>query len=288
MEILNFETKEKIESILSQSGLNWETETHEIQTVSGIVIPDKIALVRDDNQRVLGIHGKGYQPYQNHELLDLLYRISQQTGLELHKGGSFGGGEKVYLQLKSQDFRINNDTIKGYISGFNSFDGSSSLGFGNSTITVSCQNTFWMGYGQVKNKFRHSQSMMSRIEEHLRKIDTLLELEKLHFNNIERLGNIKLSKEVKDLVTQRLFDLTKEERLSPDEISTRKRNNMIKFEMDLLEQTSQKGDNLWGLFSGVTKYTTHSMKKGDNTEQKIFGVTGNRERVIWNELVEMV
>jgi hypothetical protein len=55
-----------------------------------------------------------------------------------------------------------------------------------------------------------------------------------------------------------------------------------------------KGDNLWGLFSGVTKYTTHTMavdKKGnlkDTTKQKMFGLAGNRERKIFNDLVELV
>jgi hypothetical protein len=53
-------------------------------------------------------------------------------------------------------------------------------------------------------------------------------------------------------------------------------------------EINQKGDNLWGLFSGVTKYTTHGMKKGDNSENKIFGKTGNIERQIFEDLVQMV
>jgi hypothetical protein len=58
--------------------------------------------------------------------------------------------------------------------------------------------------------------------------------------------------------------------------------------IDLNGELNQKGDNLWGLFSGVTKYTTHSMKKGDNTEGKIFGQVGYKERQIWDNLVELV
>lgn len=53
-------------------------------------------------------------------------------------------------------------------------------------------------------------------------------------------------------------------------------------------ELTQKGDNLWGMFSSVTKYTTHSMKKNDNTENKLFGFVGKREREIWNKLVELV
>jgi hypothetical protein len=50
----------------------------------------------------------------------------------------------------------------------------------------------------------------------------------------------------------------------------------------------QKGDNMWGLFSGVTKYTTHSLSKGDNTEAKMFDIYGDREKKIFSDLVELV
>jgi len=45
---------------------------------------------------------------------------------------------------------------------------------------------------------------------------------------------------------------------------------------------------MWGLFSGVTKYTTHSISAKDNTENKMFGVYGNREKEIFSDLVELV
>ena len=45
---------------------------------------------------------------------------------------------------------------------------------------------------------------------------------------------------------------------------------------------------MWGLFSGVTKYTTHSISRNDNTENKMFGVYGNREKEIFANLVELV
>jgi hypothetical protein len=52
-------------------------------------------------------------------------------------------------------------------------------------------------------------------------------------------------------------------------------------------EIASKEDSLWGLFSGVTKYTTHSMKKTDNTENKIFGKAGKLEREIWSTMEEM-
>jgi len=81
--------------MLQQSGLDWNVISEPVQTASGIIIPKRKALVREDTQTVLGIHGTGYEPYQNEELLNLLFQIGTKTGLKLHTGGSFKGGEKV-------------------------------------------------------------------------------------------------------------------------------------------------------------------------------------------------
>jgi len=85
-----------------------------------------------------------------------------------------------------------------------------------------------------------------------------------------------------------MFDLEKEERLDSENLSTYKKNRIEEFTFDMNGELTQKGDNLWGMFSSVTKYTTHSMNKKDNTENKIFGVVGKKEREIWNSLVELV
>lgn len=274
--------------MLIKSGLDWKVISEPLQTVSGILIPERVALVREDTKKVLGIHTESYVPYQNDELLELLHQIGGQTGLSLHTGGSFKGGDKVWFQLKSGNLKLGNDTIKGYISGFNSFDGKTALGFGNSEITVSCQNTFWRGYREVATKLRHSANMKPRIEEILRKIDVLMEEEQTMFKEITRMNETRMTPAVKELITRKLFDISVEERLDSPELSTRKGNQIWRFENDLKTELYTKNDSLWGLFSGVTRYTTHSMKRGDNSESKMFGRTGNIEREIYRELVEMV
>ena len=130
--------------------------------------------------------------------------------------------------------------------------------------------------------------MKPKIDEILRKIDVLLVEEQNTFDTIQRLGNFRMTKDVKDMVIRKLFEIKREESLTSDDFSTHKKNRMLKFGVDLQGEINQKGDNLWGLFSGVTKYTTHGMKKGDNSENKIFGKTGNVERQIFEDLVSLV
>lgn len=273
--------------MLEKAGLNWTVRSEEIRTESGVIIPDRIALVRNDNNGVLGVHTKSYVPYQNDELLELLFRVSNQTGLTLHTGGSFKEGRKVWFQLKSNDLKIGTDTIKGYISGFNSFDGSTSLAFGNSSLTVSCMNTFYRGYREVNTKLRHSISMKPRIEEILKKIDQLVVEEQKMFQEIQMLGNSRLSSAARELATMLIINIENEDKLATGELSERKKNNLVRFNNDLEIEIKEKGENLWGLFSGITRYTTHSMKRGDNSESKMFGRTGVLERQAYRELIEI-
>jgi phage/plasmid-like protein (TIGR03299 family) len=281
-------TPELKEEMLNRAGLNWKVVSEPIQTVSGILIPNRVALVREDTQYPLGVHTDTYEPYQNDELLELLYRIQQQTGLNFHTGGSFKNGMKVWFQLKSNDLRLGNDKIEGYVSGFNSFDGSTALAFGNSSITVSCQNTFWRGYREVTNRLRHSSTMREKIEEILSRIDLVMKEEQTMFKEITRLSEIRMTPEVQELITKKLFEFEVEDRLDDPKLSTRMKNKILTFNADLSMEVAEKGDNLWGLFSGITRYTTHDMKKDkDNSEAKMFGRIGTVERKIYHELVDL-
>lgn len=253
-EIVNIEQQK--EEIMITTGLNWKVKTEGIMTSSGrILIPDRIALVREDTLKVLGIHTEAYVPYQNDELLDLLFRIAQQTGLKVHTGGTFKGGEKVWFQLKSNDYKIGHDTIQSFISGFNSFDGRTSLAFGNSSVTVSCMNTFWRGYRQVETRLRHSATMKPRIDEILHKLDLLMVEERDGIQEIEKLGNYNLTPEIREMITRYVFDLKKEETLdvNTSTISTNKIHKLERFNLDVNNEINGKGQNLWGLFSGITR-----------------------------------
>jgi hypothetical protein len=284
----------RVTELLDQTKLNWKVGIEKIQTESGIILEDKIALVRDDNQAILGVHSNGYVPYQNFELLELLDKVSRQTGLPIHTGGSFGDGKKVFIQLKSNDLKISNtngvpDEVKGFITGINSFDGSTSLSFGPSNRTISCQNTFWGAYRTLDAKIRHTKNMVMKIDDICKGIDGVVQEEKEIFNSIIQLSETSFDDIIRDRVIKDLFDIGKTVDLKDqDALSTVTRNKLSRFYIDLNGELKEKGENLWGLFSGVTKYTTHSITKGDNSENKMFGTYGKREREIFKDLVELV
>ena len=63
------------------------------------------------------------------------------------------------------------------------------------------------------------------------------------------------------MVLERILNLDKEERLADlSTLSTRKKNILSDLEVNIAGEVQDKGGNLWGLFSGITKYTTHGLK----------------------------
>jgi phage/plasmid-like protein (TIGR03299 family) len=276
-------------SKLANTKLDWDVRTESISTESGIIIPNSVALVRDDTNVPLSVVSTSYHPYQNSQLMELLERVSDKTGVKIHKTGYFGDGQKVYIQLKTNDLDMpKNDKVLGFITGINSFDGSTSLAFGNSTITISCENTFFAALRELKAKIRHTKNMLIKVDEVAASIDKAIDEEQKMFRRIKRLGEVRMSDKVKDLVIKALFDLDSTLDLrQEDSVSTVTRNKITRFDMDLQTEVADKGDNLWGLFSGVTRYTTHSLVKGDSNEAKLFGVYGNRERIVFDTLAEL-
>jgi phage/plasmid-like protein (TIGR03299 family) len=283
------EQTNRVQDVLNQTGLNWTVREESLTTESGIIIPQQKAIIRDDTNTVLSVHGEGYYPYQNHQLIELLDKVSQQVGLPIHKGGMFGDGKKVFIQLKSNDLKLGTDRVEGFITGVNSFDGSTSLAFGPSNITISCQNTFFAAFRNMDTKVRHTKNMVMRVDEICRGLERVIEEEAIMFEDIKQMADTKMTKENQDWVSRLLFNIEREVNLNDEKaLSTVTRNKLSRFEIDLNGELKEKGDSLWGLFSGVTKYTTHSLSKGDNSENKMFGTYGQRERHIFKQLVEMV
>jgi len=275
--------------LLDKTGLNWKVRMEDITTESGISLDGYKAIVREDTSTALSVRSDEYYPYQNHELIELLDKVSNQTGLELQKGGSFKGGARVYVQLKSNSLKLGEDRIEGYLTGINSFDGSTSLAFGPSNVTISCMNSFFAAFRELNSKVRHTKNMVVKVDEICRALEGVVREEQKIFDNIVKLSETRFDDVIKDSVTRSLFNIKKEINLNDDEqVSTVTRNKLSRFYVDLDGELKGKGDNLWGLFSGVTKYTTHSLSRNDNTEAKMFGIYGKRELEIFENLVELV
>jgi len=145
IQVSNNENSDAVATLLDKYGLRWSVSKQPLLLPSGSDT-GFFGIVREDTQTTFATCKDGYVPYQNSELAELLHRISEKTGYEIHSGGMFNGGGKVYLQLSTGNeingIGKNRTKVKGYVTGINGHDGTTSLKWGEVNFTICCRNTF--------------------------------------------------------------------------------------------------------------------------------------------------
>jgi len=285
-EIMTAIDSQVIEQILEKSELFWAVQKQPLFLGDGGETP-YFAHVRQDNGQILGSSKGTYEVFQNWESAELIARVCEKTGFEFHGGGLFNDGKQIYMQLLTDEYKgigQNNDTIKNFATIINSFDGTTSLKWGLSNITISCKNTFWAAGKQIKNRVQHTKNMRQLIDQALFEVDRLKIAEQTLYERFFQLADIEATdKHIKKVVKT----ITG---INPDaKVDELKRGQIVKAERlasDITTEIAQKGKTLWGLFSGVTRYTTHSVfPSADRRERsKALGSSADIDNLILNIL----
>jgi hypothetical protein len=249
------------------------------------------ATVRQDNRHNFASVKSGYEVFQNHELAELVHRVAGELGHTVSNGGSFNNGGQVFLQIALADQQVAGGRIKRWASGINSFDGSTALRWSPETFTISCKNAFWAAYKHMQNNVRHTTNMRGMVESSLKAIEELQEADRTLFEVLGHFALEELKKETVGAVVEKItgVDLNKTEKEAEKEYSTKALNNTEALMESLTEEINSKGKTLWGLFSGVTHFTTH--KAGTDSARGKSKALGNLYRVdntVFDMLKEMV
>lgn len=288
---------ERVATMLDNYGLRWSVSKQSLLLPDGTDSGYK-AIVRDDNSQVFTTCKDSYVPYQNSELAELLIRISDKTGYDVHSGGEFNGGGKVYLQLNTgneiKHLGKNNTTVKGYVTGINGHDGSTSLKWGAVNFTICCRNTFAAASGKLQNSARHTSSIHDKVERSIREIEGVVMQEKLLFDQFIQLSNVKVTRENIAKVVKSVtgVDLLKPMVEAKNETSSRAINRATELANSISSEMYTKGETLWGLFSGVTHYTSHVMtapkRENGRLESKYIGTGAEIDNNAFAEIMAMV
>lgn len=280
---------EAVAEMLDKYGLRWNV------LKQSLFLPDGtdtgfFGIVREDTKKVFTTTKDSYTIFQNSELAELLLRICNKTGYKIKSGGMFNEGGKVYIQLDTDTKIVGigkaNATIHGYVTGLNSHDGTNSLKFGDTSINIICMNTFNAAKKELKNKLRHTISIHDKIDEYIREINGVIEGEKTIFEKLIKLSEIPVTKEsiarVVKAVTK--VDITKNE-----DISTYARNRATELTNSISLELNRQGQTMFGLFNGVTHYTSHVMptpsRNNARMESKYLGSGYMADNIAFNEIL---
>lgn len=257
--------------LLEATGLNW-TVNKEPLFSQDQKPTESFGMFRNDSGAWLGTVGNRYAPMQNFELAETIVQATDQLDLKTQRGGQLSGGSKVYLQAELPDSFIGNSNVKRWITGLNSHDGSSSIGFGSSSTVVVCQNTFYKAYKDL-SKFRHTQSAQERIKAAVADLRKALQLDNDLMDNFKRMADVPLQDEMIEAVIRRVFKV--DPNASSEKVSTRKFNIVNQFTGSLQTEIGLEGKTLWGLFNGITRFTNHVAAPQEAEKKADFLMTGS-------------
>jgi len=282
---------ETSQDLLSKFKLNWQVEKQPLILPNG-TDSGFFGIVRTDTNKTFATSKEGYQVFQNSELLELVNEAANNLGLSITKGGSFKEGGLVYLQLQTgsiNDIGENHDKINKYVSAMNSHDGSLSLKWGLTNITISCQNSFWSAVKEMKNSVRHTASMRVKIDEIMNQIQKVQKEEKTLFETFFKFAEVPVNqnhiKKAVNIVLNIDLEGGKKSDLTPYQL-----NRLSDLSYSIKKELEQKGNTIWGLFSGVTNYTTHKMPGGDvnRKQSKAIGNGFKIDNAVYSEFAKLV
>ena len=158
------------------AGLDWRVEQWPVRAfdpdhpATEAAMPDTVANVRADTKAVLGVVGKRYRVFQNHEAFDFMDGLVGDKLAMYETAGSLHGGKRVWMMARiPKEYRAGaDDLIKPYVLLTNTHDGSQALRMIPTTVRVVCQNTLNLALREAGVEgltISHHPRLESRIQE---------------------------------------------------------------------------------------------------------------------------
>ncbi len=268
--------KAQVKKILEQFGLDFIIEKHPMTAIAADgrrFDSDFFGLINSKTKEVIHAVKGGYTVSQNHEIVELVLRGMEGFGdvLKVTKAGIINGGRKIFIQLEVQAKTfIGNDTVTRYITIIDSNDGSTGLAVGIGDVTLSCLNQFVRFYKKADSRFRHTATIEQKLKTIPSLISSALAESEEQMELYKRMAETPIEAITVHEMVKAVLGYDKE--LTSLEIMSKKKKRSL----DIMEEVysaislemADKGMNLWGLHSGITKYTTHAKKhpKRENGE----------------------
>jgi hypothetical protein len=251
---------ERVNEILVNNNLDFRIEKEMLLSATGRPTP-YYGLFNSKSGECLNSVKDSYVVSQNDEVIELVLRGMEGFGeLSVQKAGSLNGGRKVFVQLAIDGFeKVGDERIKRYVTIIDSNDGSTGLGVSIGELVMSCQNQFYKFYKNSQSKLKHTASLTQRIKEMPYLIETVLSENMRLTETYKQFQSTEITKGLADEMVKNLLGFDKLMSIKKEaELSTRSLNAMNELYAHIEKETNQKGMNLFGLFSGVTSWTTHA------------------------------
>ena len=250
-----------VADVLKQANLDYTVSKQPIYTSfegNSILIPDKVATIRDDTKEVLGVVSPGYEICQNIDAFDFVDNVE---GVKFVKAGQTHTG-MVYVIGKLPDVTVLGDTFTPYVIFQNGHNGRYTIKTTICPLRIVCQNQFNMAFKESNNtiSIHHSRQLTGKIAEAKKIITGTAQYMSEFGNTAEELAMLKIGD---DANVQKIINAF----FTANEEATERQINKVNEQREALYSAYKADDNanftgtVWGLVNGFSDYITHKNVK---------------------------
>ena len=256
------------QQMMESAGLDWTVEKQTLVTLEGAEVPEKKALVRSSDNKVLDIVGKNWNPVQNIEAFEFFDDFVRSGDMQMHTAGSLKGGQIVWGLAKVNDsFELfGGDKVDSYLLFSNPHRFGQSIDVRFTPIRVVCNNTLTLSLNQESQnavKLNHKKQFDAD------EVKRMLGVAEFKLNQYKEMAQFLGTKQFKlDNVREYFNDLfpTYSKKESDELVISRPGQRLE----ELLN--SQPGANYaqgswWSAFNAVTYYTDH--ERGNDSDARL-------------------
>ena len=268
--------------VLDQAGLNWTVSANPVFTEfmgKMIEVPNSKIIVRDADEKPLGIVSDKYKIVNNSDAFAFTESIYNSKDIEFIRGGSYRGGSSTWLEAKiTGEFSVLGDETECYLLFLNSHDGTGSVRCMIVPNRIACSNALNFPLKSANRHWRcvHSGDPMKKIDE-ARKI---LLAGSSYMNALDRecevLQSIKMSDIQVGQLINRLFPIDE-----ANDTEVHKKHQTEK-RLQLLDVFTQKddlasfGNTGYKFISAVADYVDHAeFRKSSNMNRYMYIANGS-------------
>jgi phage/plasmid-like protein (TIGR03299 family) len=269
------------EEAIAASGLDYEISLTDVATVDGMMVPKTKAVVRYDNQTVLGTVSDRYCVVQNRQAFGFLDAVVADGGLRYHTAGALGRGEKIFLLAKLPGHlrvKQTEDIVEKYLLLSNSHDGSSALRVLFTPVRVVCQNTLSMALRQGSDQgvsIRHNGDLTAKIRDTQRVLGLATKFYDDAQAKIDRLASVSPTSGQLD----QYFKVLYPDPLKDDNCKARQTRERLQelFGSGIGHDMSGIKGSWWVAYNAVTEMLDHRTYRGRSEAER----ATNRLQAIW-------
>ena len=139
--------------MMQKSGVDWSVSKQKMYILDGINVPNKMALIRDEDNKVLDIVGNDWEPVQNSEAFNFFTEYCAAGDMEMHTAGSLEDGRRVWALAKVNDtFEVfKGDAIEQFLLFSNPHKYGQVIDVRMTPTRVVCNNTLTMALDRQSN-----------------------------------------------------------------------------------------------------------------------------------------